>query len=108
MRDETDRAGGGRLAVCGVAFLVMLPVAILAGLLETSLAQLRWTPSWDDLLYGADVHLILALAALILARLILWRLPTEAFPPAALGALLLVELAVVVPYWLALAPTRCV
>ena len=98
------RAPDRRLGVVGIAFLLLLPCALAIGIIETTLADTQNRPDPSDLLYGANLHLLLAVPTLLLTRLLLWRQSARCFPLAALGAFLLVELAIVVSYWLITAP----
>lgn len=87
----------------GVGFLLAASLAVGVGVLETIVSQLRFVATAADLLYGINLHLLLALVVVLAARFVLWRVPARSFPPAALGAVAVAELALVVPYWVATA-----
>lgn len=82
----------------GAGFLMAGLLAIAAGLLETWAAGPR-SPSAGDLVYGAAIHLLLTLLLTVFLRLLFRRAGDAAFLGLALAGVLLVELCVVVPYW---------
>jgi arylsulfatase A-like enzyme len=84
----------------GAAFVLAGGAAVMAGVIETCAAPAHTPLTIPDLLYGANVHLLLALATTLGLRILCWKNRDRSFPWVALGGLLVVELAVVVPYWL--------
>jgi arylsulfatase A-like enzyme len=92
---------GGRLRAAGTGFLLAGAVAVLWGLLETIASKTHTFPDLLALLYGANAHLLCALAITVGLRLVFWRAGAHVFPWIALGGLLAVELAGVSTFWLA-------
>jgi hypothetical protein len=84
----------------GAAFVLAGGAAVMAGVIETCASPAHTPLTIPDLLYGANVHLLLALATTLGLRILCWKNRDRSFPWVALGGLLVVELAVVVPYWL--------
>lgn len=100
-----NRADGQhhRWRAFGTAYLVVAGVALLAGAIETLAASSRGALSFLDLLYGINLHLLLALLVTAVLRLIFWSARPQRFLAIAMGGVLLVELGVVLAYWLNLA-----
>jgi len=93
--------GGFRWRTFGVAVSLAALVALLAAVIEglaSGGGAIARSPT--ALLYAFNLHLLVGLALALLARLVFWRASEIRFPPLVLGLILLVELAVVVPYWL--------
>jgi arylsulfatase A-like enzyme len=84
----------------GVAFLYMAVCAVLIGVIETVVAKPRVPPSFRELMYGANLHLLLALVSCLLVRVLLWNRSERFFAAGALGFFLAAELAVIPAYWL--------
>ncbi|MBD3236332.1 MAG: sulfatase-like hydrolase/transferase [Candidatus Eisenbacteria bacterium] len=99
-----ERAPMHRWGALGLAALLVLPCALLAGLVEALSSAGLGTADLTDVSYGALLHMLLAAALLLACRLLFWRQPLDRFPLLAFGAYLLLELAVVVPYWIVTAP----
>ncbi|MBI4720439.1 MAG: sulfatase [Chitinivibrionia bacterium] len=88
----------------GIAFLVSAIPAAAVAILETTLSMRAFAPSFLELLYGANVHCAIACAALVIARLLLWRMRSPSFVPAALGMFVLAELSFTGSLWLVKSP----
>ncbi|MBD3236969.1 MAG: sulfatase-like hydrolase/transferase [Candidatus Eisenbacteria bacterium] len=102
----TDTRTGGmavghtRWRAFGAAYLIVAAVALLAGTIETLATPARTPLSLADLLYGVDLHLLLTLLVTALLRLLFWRAHPLRFIALAFGGALLLELGVVLVYWL--------
>ncbi len=99
------REGGQRRwRAFAIGCLLATPFAMGVGMLEITLSDVRFPPSVSMLLYGANLHILIAFAFILIARVISWKLPDHSFPPLALAVAVMAELLIVVPYWIAFAP----
>ncbi|MFH1755628.1 MAG: sulfatase [Candidatus Latescibacterota bacterium] len=100
--------GISKWRACALAFLFAALPAILIGAAETALVLKEFTPSLRELLYGANIHLLMALLALLAARILFWKRSSQSFVPAALAMYGLAELCATASFWIlksSLAPT---
>ncbi len=84
----------------GASFLAACIPAAIAALAETWGFGRKPAPTVLDLLYGANVHLLCGLILSVLVRIAAWRAGARMLLWLTVGAVLLFELAIVVPYWL--------
>ncbi len=94
-----------RWSAWSAGFLAAAPVAFLAGALETAWAPNPEPAGMVDLIYGANVHGLMALGLTLVLRLALWRTPDRRFRAIAFGSVLVLELGLVAPFWLSIGPT---
>lgn len=100
---RTDVSGAPSPALwraTGLAFLVVSLPAVLIGAVETTLTLRAFTPSVLELLYGANVHLLVACVSVVVSRVLLWKIADRAFVPAAAAAYALVELSFTAAFWI--------
>ena len=88
----------------GVAFLLSGAIGAVIALVEQLAARHLGSPTIGDLLYAVDFHLLIMAIIAGAARLLGWRLSTQAFVPLVLAGALAVELGIVGAYWLCSAP----
>lgn len=94
----------GGLIPGGIAFVWIGLLAALIGLAETWWANPHLRPDIGTLLYGLNLHLLVAFASAVLARFILWRGDPRRIITVALGIFLGLELGLVGAYWLSYLP----
>jgi arylsulfatase A-like enzyme len=87
-----------------LAFLFAAFPAIGIGIFETIFTLREFTPSLLELAYGANIHLLFAFAAILLTRVIFWKLSNRAFLPVALAMFCLVELSFTASFWILKTP----
>ena len=98
-----ERHAGGS-ALTGIAFVWIGLLAVLIGLTETWWANPHLPPNLGDLLYGVNLHLLLTLMVVGLARLVVWRGTARRMMVVALALFLSIELGVVATYWISHVP----
>ncbi|MCZ6767065.1 MAG: sulfatase [bacterium] len=74
--------------------------AVLIGAVETTLTLRAFAPSFLELLYGANVHLLMAFASVVVARGLLWKLVDRVYVPAAVAMYVMVELSFTAAFWI--------
>jgi arylsulfatase A-like enzyme len=88
------------LRAVGAAFLLTAGFSVAAGIAE-AIASLPHTGlRLGDLFYGVNIHLLLALVVIFALRVLFWTVSDRSFPWIALAGVLVVELAVCVPFWM--------
>jgi arylsulfatase A-like enzyme len=90
----------GRWRAFGTALLVAGVIGVAAGLIETYLADRHVPPGARDLLYGVNLHLLIALLVTLGMRILLWRASDRTYLTLGVVAFLALECGVVGAYWL--------
>jgi len=88
----------------GLSSLLAAGPAAAIGVVETTLTLRAFAPSFLELLYGFNVHLVMALAVIVMTRAILWKLADRHFVPAATAIYILAELTFTAGFWILKAP----
>ncbi len=92
--------GGRRWGAFGAGLLVAGTLAAVTGVIETIASGGTHPPGAVDLLYGADLRLLLVLALTLILRIAFWRTGDAGFVWIPAGGWLAVELGAIVPFWL--------
>jgi hypothetical protein len=93
-----------RWRALGLGFLLILPAAAAAGIAEAWFADLRYHPGALAVLYGVDIHVLLALVAVAGARVFGRGVRDAAFPGLAAGVWVTLELVTIGAIRLGMAP----
>ncbi len=80
------------------SWLLTAPLAIVIALLEVKLSAPQYPADLPAVLHAVGLHLALALAALVLARILFWRTGAHAFPLIGLAAWLTLEMGTTAAY----------
>ncbi len=83
----------------GAAFIVAVLIALIPAILETALSDPVSRPTPGDFLYGIDVHWLLALVAVVLARLVALRRSPRTFFTLGLAFQLAIEGGLTAGFW---------
>jgi arylsulfatase A-like enzyme len=107
-----DAGGGGnnrsvRISLpraWGAVFLATAPWALAAGIFESAVSDRYVPPRFGDILYGANLHVLLAAVACLVVGLVARRSSVRKLGGLALGSVLGVEGGVVGGYWAGTVP----
>ncbi len=84
----------------GITLIAAAGLAVLIGAVETAWIAGMGKPNAGDLVYGTNLHLLIALLTVGSLRIVLWKLRAERFIPIALAAYLAAEGALTGTYWI--------